>query len=156
MGCCFFCIFDATCVGFACASATACRFFLHVRLGFVHSFSSFSLSFIHMFVDANCVIFSSASATTSCGFFSANCTGLIATSATGTSTTGNGYTAASQQADNSDSSKDLFQFLCVHGLFLLNVEYVLFLMKRSRWNQSKPAKPDTYPKQIIVNNKNEK
>jgi hypothetical protein len=74
-----------------------------------------------MFFDATCVIFASASATAGRGFFSANCTGHVTTSATGgTSTTGNGYTATSQQADDSDSGKDLSQFLCVHGYFLLD------------------------------------
>jgi hypothetical protein len=118
---------------FCCASATACRFFLHIRLGFVYGFTSFSFyifysfsgftfRFIYMFFDANCVSFSCASATTCCVCFSANCTGLFSTSATGTGSTrtaGNGYTATSQQADDPNSGKDLFQFLCVHGFILL-------------------------------------
>jgi hypothetical protein len=72
-----------------------------------------------MFFDATCVTFFSASATAGDFLFSANCTGLFTTSATGTSTTGYGYTAASQQANDTDSGKDLFQFLCVHGFDLL-------------------------------------
>ncbi len=70
-----------------------------------------------MFFDATCVAFTATSATAGCGFFSANCTGLCTASATGTGTSGNGYTAAGQQANDSDSGKDLFQFLCVHGRF---------------------------------------
>ena len=71
-----------------------------------------------MFFDATCVAFSATSATAGCRFFSANCTGLCTASATGsTGTSGNGYTAAGQQANDSDSGKDLFQFLCVHGWF---------------------------------------
>jgi hypothetical protein len=75
--------------------------------------------FFYMFFDANCVMFSSTSATAGCGFFSANCTGLVATSTAGPGTSWNGYTATSQQADNSNSSKDLFQFPGVHVSFSL-------------------------------------
>ncbi len=75
------------------------------------------LIFVFVIFDATCVASTATSATAGCFFFSANCTGLCTTSATGTGTSGNGYTAAGQQADNSDSGKELFQFLCVHGLF---------------------------------------
>ncbi len=147
--CSFFCINGATCVVCCTTSATSCRIFLHSGLCFIHSFFSVFLdatcvvcctasstgrriflhfrlcmicSFFYMFFDATCVSFCSASATAGRGFFSANCTGLISTSPTcsSTSTTGNGNTAASQQANDSDSGKDLFQFLCVHGLLLLS------------------------------------
>jgi hypothetical protein len=115
---------------FGSASTTTCRLFFDVRLCFVHrffsfsfcviyDFASFNFCIIYVFCDATCVIFSSTSATAWDNFFfSANCTGLFTTSATGTSTTGNGYSTTSHQADDSNSSKDFFQFLCVHGLDL--------------------------------------
>jgi len=71
-------------------------------------FPSLICCFFYMFFDANCVMFGSASATAGCRLFSANCTGLGATSTAGPGTAWNGDTATSQQADDSDSSKDLF------------------------------------------------
>lgn len=112
----------ATCVTFTSTSATACRFFLHFLHFFFYVISRFInlvTSCINLVFNATCVDFASASATAVRSFFSANCTGLCTASAAGPGTTRNGYTATSQKADDSDSSKNLLQFLCVHGQFSL-------------------------------------
>lgn len=137
-------IVDATCVVFCSASATTCWlcYFLYGTLNCLCStfsclcstlycFGSSFNSFFHIFFDANCVIFGSASATASGRCIGANCTGFVSTSTAGPGTTWNGYTATSQKADDTDSSKDLFQFLRVHGLFS-RIRYALFPMKMAR------------------------
>lgn len=124
-------LIGATCAVFASASATTRRFFFFQLLldlisGIINMpiryttktnffFRHTGGSINDVICNATCVTFFAASATSCCMFFSANCAGLFATSTTGSGTARHGNTATCKQANDSDSGKNLFQFLYIHG-----------------------------------------
>lgn len=76
-------------------------------------------------------IFHTTTTTTCLGLFSANCTGLIASSTATAIFTGKRNTAASQQTYHPNPSKNLLEFLSVHGPISF-VRYAFFPMKKAR------------------------
>ena len=137
----------ATCTVFCAASATAgwIVFLIHFLFGFVSSFINCSIcctthtdcifcfvgcSINYCICRATCAGFCSTSATAGCVLCGANCAGFIAASAACPGTARHGDTTTGKQTHDTDSGKDLFQFLCIHGLHLQSKKYI-FLPKKN-------------------------